>query len=165
LGCVVGVPAVGLGGRLTIAIPLIGLIRDQTAQKVGRPICNMKLSEIENLNSEKITPAFFRSSIGDEIKTYKGKINKSGASAPIILEEDLKNLTINEQAVVFLCSAFLEKKLDEWEINYVAEALLLSQKVSVANERVEDALMALIDAEYFRHVNRAYFESVVKALS
>ncbi len=46
---------------------------------------------------------------------------------PVYLTEDI-DLTINENELRILCEAFLSDELSELEVNYIADALLLSNR-------------------------------------
>lgn len=125
----------------------------------------MSLSEIYQLLHKEITLNSFKKSIEKEISNYKVSLQKKGGSNPIFLHEDLQDLIISEVDIRFLCEAFLQNKFDEWELNYIAEALLLSDKVTFENDKVEEALLTLTDSEYFKLIDTEFIESILEDLT
>lgn len=107
----------------------------------------------------------FKKEIETEIIEYKKNLSKKGGSSPIILNEDLNSLLINKKNVIFLCEAFLNGNLNEWELNYIAEALLLSERIIITDNSVNEALLSITDPEYFKSVNHKYIEEVLNNLA
>lgn len=89
----------------------------------------------------------FRSAISNKIKEYKNSLSVRGKSASIYLTEDIDNLFIGKKELTKLCHAFLNDQLNEFEIAYVTDALLLSEKVMFENEEIREAFELLTDSE------------------
>jgi hypothetical protein len=124
----------------------------------------MKLSELNNLLALNISISDFTKNINSEISDYKRNINKKGTSSPVLLQEDMDRLLITKSHVKFLCNAYLNNKMDEWELSYLAEAMLLSEKIDFDDEKTSEALYTLTDSEYFKLINGKYIEKVIKEL-
>jgi hypothetical protein len=125
----------------------------------------MVLSEISKLLNKEITLDGFKERIKKEISEYKRSLDKKGSSSPIFLNEDLQDLVIGEIDIKFLCEAYLQNKLDKWELNYIAEALLLSDKIIFKNGKVEEVLLALTDSEYFELISTEFVKSILEDLN
>jgi hypothetical protein len=85
-------------------------------------------------------------SISEEVNNYIKQLKKGGASAPIYLEEDI-DLTIEHKSLVRICQAYLSKKLTAFEVSYVVDALLMSERTIILNETTKEKLELLTDPE------------------
>lgn len=107
----------------------------------------------------------FKTIISNELLDYKKNVSKKGGSSPIFLSEDIDNLLITKDHLNFLLNAFLTKKINEWELNYLAEGILLSDKTSFDSSKTNDALLALTDSELFKSINEKYIQRILEELS
>jgi DNA integrity scanning protein DisA with diadenylate cyclase activity len=121
----------------------------------------MFLSRINDLFKQKITLEDFQKEIENEIVVYRVELGKKGGSSSIQLNEDIKNLLVKEQDIKLLCNAFLSNRLNKWELNYIGEGLLLSEKIDFENDKVKEALLAIADPEYYKLVNAAYIKDIL----
>jgi hypothetical protein len=124
----------------------------------------MQLTKIYNFFKGKIVTEDFKKHIDTEVANYKQSLNKKGNSSPIYLNEDLDNFQINEDDIRILFISFLQNKLDKWELNYVAEALMLSEKISFNNGTTKDAILSLVDPEYFKLINTKFVQEILDKL-
>lgn len=122
----------------------------------------MQLSEINKLFSQEISLNVFKKSIESEVSEYKQSLIKKGSSSPIILNEDIETLVLSESNVKFLCDAFLQSLIDKWEINYLVEGLLLTEKVSFENEKVKNAFFSFADPEYYELIDEEYVRDILE---
>ena len=72
---------------------------------------------------------------------------------PIYLTEDI-DLSIGKKEFIVLCESFLNDELSELEINYVADALLLSNRVLFEDENISDYIGYLTDPEINGHLTK-----------
>lgn len=124
----------------------------------------MLLSKIDSLFHQSLVVEDFKKEIAREIADYKKELAREATSIKIVVNEDIENLSITKEDVKILCDAFLNQEFDKWELNYLAEGLLLSEKISFDKEEVKDALSALADPEYFSLINPEYVQGIMKEL-
>jgi hypothetical protein len=125
----------------------------------------MKLSIVSNFLNKEITSKELKDIIKNEITQYKNKLSIVGGSTPILLFEDLPSLNIDVENINHLCGSYLRAELNEIELNYIAEALILSSKVKFENSRVEDALLMLTEIDYFKLISFSYVNQVREKLN
>lgn len=121
----------------------------------------MKLTDIKLVLNRTLPFNDFRLGLSEEMKEYRSWANVQGGTMPVYLIEDI-NLTIGENELKVLCEAFLNDELSEIEINYVADALLLSNKVSFENERVSDGIDSLTDPEINGHLTKDVVRGILE---
>ncbi len=111
----------------------------------------MKLSNIKSVFLGNMSLDAFKSSMQDEMKEYILLKSKRRSSMPVYLIED-GALTIGEKELRVLCEAYLNKDLNEMELNYIADALLLSNKVEFEEDEIADRIGYLTDPEINGHL-------------
>ena len=124
----------------------------------------MKLSDIKTLFEQQTSLNLFKEKIGQEVAEYKNRSCKRGGSNPIYLDEDVQLLQIINDDIKFLSKTFLEGSINEWELNYIAEGLLLSEKVSYENDKIEEALLNMADPEFFILDTKDLMKDILKDL-
>jgi hypothetical protein len=120
----------------------------------------MKLSTVSNFLNKEITSKELKGIIKNEIAEYEKKLSIVGGSNPILLYEDLPVFKIDVENIDHLCGSYLRGELNEIELNYLAEALLLSSKVNFESSRVEDALLMLTEIDYYKLISFSYVSQV-----
>lgn len=125
----------------------------------------MNLSDISSFFADKLNVLQFKSIISPDVMNYEKALLKIGGSSPVYLTEDLAVLKVGIKDVKRLCENYLIGVLNEHEVNYIAEALLLSDKIVFENDLVEEALLALTDVDYFKNVSSQYIQSILKNIS
>jgi hypothetical protein len=104
----------------------------------------MKLSEIKNCLNQSEISTNFRIELEKEILEIS-KQNK-GNSYPIILIEDCSfNFTIKE--LKSLCLLFFTEKLTNRTLEYIVDALLLSENVKFETEKIINMIEEMTDPE------------------
>jgi hypothetical protein len=99
----------------------------------------MLLSQIKLLLRSQLTVDSFKKAIESEVSNYKHLLSERGGSAPInLIEDDYFDLT-HEDLDAFE-SLSRSGRLNEFEVSYIADALLLSEKVKTPNEGTNDFL-------------------------
>src|SRR6478609_7444377 len=102
----------------------------------------MKLSKIEMFLNEVIEVTEFKNIIKSEVIEYKKLLKKKGASVPISVIEDI-DFNFSKSNFLFLCELYLNDKLEDYELSYVADALTLSSHIKFQNEELFDSLESL----------------------
>lgn len=123
----------------------------------------MKLSNIHKLLLGEMSIDNFRTEINEEVNIYKNSLLKKGASATIYLEEDLVKIKIERKDINTICNFFIEGEIDNYQLNYMIEALLLSSHVSFVNENTRNILEDLADPEYGLKLDIEYVKNIVHA--
>ena len=123
----------------------------------------MKLSNIHKLLLGEMFIDNFRTEINEEVNIYKNSFLKKGASATIYLEEDLVKIKIERKDINTICNFFIEGEIDNYQLNYMIEALLLSSHVSFVNENTRNILEDLADPEYGLKLDIEYVKNIVHA--
>jgi hypothetical protein len=95
----------------------------------------------------------FRTKIHEEIEQYKSGFKEVGRNIPVFRNEDAE-LNFGENELKILCIAYIRDELDEIEVNYIADALLLSNRVIIENENIADRLGYLTDPEINGHLTK-----------
>jgi hypothetical protein len=124
----------------------------------------MLVSAINGLLNQNISFEEFKKEIESEISEYKKNLNKKGGSSPILVNSDMDNVSIKKQDIQFLGEAFLDDNLNKWELNYLAEGILLSNNFIIESRKVKDALLSLTDAEYFMLINKQFVIEILEEL-
>lgn len=97
--------------------------------------------------------------LSKEMGEYLSGGKERGKSQPVYLDEDI-DLFVGKRDLNVLCEAFLNGFLNEPEINYIADAILLSNRVVFESESVSDHIGFLTDPE----INGSLSKEVVKKL-
>ena len=113
----------------------------------------MTLSDLRSVLAGLTSFKDFRVKLFDEMKEYKSASHISGKSMPVYLIDNI-DLLIGKNELKALCEAFLNDELSESEINYVADALLLSNRVSFVDEDISDRIGYLTDPEINGHLTK-----------
>lgn len=124
----------------------------------------MKLTELSDLFNKKIGIEQFKLRIYSEVTKYKKGVKKKGGSGSIYLEEDINDFEIKKEDLIFLCSLFLEKKIDQWELNYIAEAIVFASYEKLFGSEMQNALDSLTDPEYEMLVNDNFVKKIMEDL-
>lgn len=124
----------------------------------------MLLSKIKELFSYHTTLRDFKKNIESEIHQYEKNLAKKGSSSPILLTEDIQSINIRSQDVKFICEAFLNSQIDKWELNYLAEGIMLSERSHFENDAVKEAFDSLTDPEFFQLVSARYIKQILDDL-
>jgi hypothetical protein len=125
---------------------------------------SMRLSRINGMLERQIGIDDFRAEIAPEISEYRRLLEKKSTSCPIYPDEDLHELLISPAHVIQVGNAFIENRIDKWELNYIADAIMLSSKVIFEDDRTEEAVLSLADLDYFSLIDRDYVAEIIKGL-
>jgi hypothetical protein len=82
--------------------------------------------------------------ISEEVREHQNLMKKKGASAPVYVIEDC-HLSATGTELSILCRAFLNRELNQEEIAYIVDAMLLSEHVIFESEQLEDLFFSLTD--------------------
>jgi len=122
----------------------------------------MKLSDIKLMLNGILSFKDFKLNIFEEMTEYSSSSSIKGKSMPVYLTEDI-DLAIGENDLKVLCEAFLKDELSEAEINYVADALLLSNRVFFEDEHVADRIGYLTDPEINGHLTKEVVRDILES--
>ena len=111
--------------------------------------------------SGEISTDVLRMEMQEEIGEYKAMANLKGSTMPVFVNEDIE-IKIGENDLKVLCLAFLNEKLTELEINYIVDALQLSNMVSFESEELFDRISYLTDPEINGHLTREIVLELMK---
>jgi hypothetical protein len=112
----------------------------------------MKLSDIQFFLNGEVKFNEFKNKILEEVAYYKKQMHKRGSSAPINIVEDTK-IIISNKHIKVLCEAYLSKEIDNYELCYIADALLISaingegNIVSFEGEHLMEKFESLVENE------------------
>lgn len=107
----------------------------------------MKISHIIQIIRENGDCSNFRAECSQELTEYKRGLFEKGRSAPIYLEgEEILKLTSKDFNL--LCESLLkEKGLCLFELNYICEACLISDKITIYGDELRDQIEYLTEIE------------------
>lgn len=106
----------------------------------------MKLSELKRALLGLFPIDTFESTIDKEVNNYKSSLKIKGTSTPIYLIED-DRLFVGKNELKKLCSLYLSGGLSEGHLNYIVDAILLSNNVDFENEDIKEQIELLTDPE------------------
>ncbi|MGV3460160.1 MAG: hypothetical protein ACO1N9_06865 [Flavobacterium sp.] len=106
----------------------------------------MKLSQIKNLLSHSLPICDFKLAISQEMSEYVSKEKIKGSTRPVYLQEDI-NIYIGSSEAIFMLNAFIKSELSILEVNYIVDALLMSENVKFESETFLEELETMTDPE------------------
>ena len=106
----------------------------------------MKLSSLDNLLSGQLPAPQFSAEIADELAVHSSALAKRGASAPVIVTEDVA-LVFDRPGLSALCRLFASGQLSAAELVYIADAIQLAGQVEFSDSSVADDLAECTDPE------------------
>ena len=124
----------------------------------------MLLSRIQALLNHTLSVKDFKQEILDEIREYEQAHLKKESNIPIYLDDDISQLSLDEDNLKFLCDQYLSARLNKWEINYIVEAIFLSENIVFCSEEIEDAFFSLADPSYFDLIDDEYIKSILNSI-
>ena len=108
----------------------------------------MRLTDVTNFFKGNLSPIDFGELIKPEVRTYKEALSKGGSSTHVLLTEDDNNdFDVGVDELKRLCNAYLEALFDKWQVYYICDAILLSNRFSFKNENVREAIETMTDPE------------------
>lgn len=114
----------------------------------------MKLSIINNWIKGGITSREMTSILDPYLETHLEKLTTKGISSPIFLTEDIQ-MSFEYSDFSFLCTSFLDSNINELELSYISELLLLAPSVSIKEEKVLEGLEYLCDLDIYGKFTKA----------
>jgi hypothetical protein len=121
----------------------------------------MRLSHIKSTLNGELSFEELKVILSKEMADYLSGRGEKGKSRPIYLDEDT-GLFFGEDDLQILVKAFLNGSLKEYEINYIADAILLSNRVEFENEGVADRLGYLTDPEINGPLTKEVAEKLIQ---
>jgi hypothetical protein len=106
----------------------------------------MKLSSLSNLLRKELSPEIFLSEFIPEFSDYENKLDIKGSSITLDVIEDEK-IIISVSDIKKLCELFIENKLNNNHLCFIADALQLCDLVDFKEEEVSDYVDELTDPE------------------
>jgi flagellar biosynthesis component FlhA len=106
----------------------------------------MKLTTLQGFFNKIISADSFQDLIRTEVEHYKLLLSKTGSSVPVVLDEDTY-LSIGGSEVSAICQAFIDEHISEYDVYYIVDALLLSNRITFASESLLDLLETLTDPQ------------------
>ena len=106
----------------------------------------MKLSKLDYLLKNKISLEEFEQDIRNEVSEYEKKLKKKGSSIMINVIEDA-SMVISRESILKLKDYYISKKMDGYEILYIADCLTLSDTISYENKELEELIEKLSNLE------------------
>ena len=115
----------------------------------------MKASLLYHFLSDKISLNLFKTEISDEISNFRITLRnyKKAGSIPILIEDDLAfifEITYLQK----LCNHYLAKELDEVELEYISDCVILRVPDYYENDELIDFLESLTDSKVNGKVNK-----------
>ena len=88
----------------------------------------MKISQIAQLFKHEITTGNLHQLITEEVEHYRLLIDKKkGGSIPVILQED-RDIHVGPREIILIINGYLEDHLSTYDVYYIMDALLLSER-------------------------------------
>jgi hypothetical protein len=106
----------------------------------------MKLSLLKDFFCNHISAKQLSENIKSEISEFEKALKIKGGSAPIYIIEDVQ-LPVGKKDILVLCQSYIDDTLTEIEVNYIVDALSLSENVSFESEDLFDVVVTMTDPE------------------
>ena len=106
----------------------------------------MRTQSLHSFLSDNSSAESLAEEIHDEVRAYKAAAEVKGSSMPVNMT-GYQNIHINIDEVVRLCDGYLSGVLTSWDVQYVCDALQMSERVTFHDEAVRDALDMLGEVE------------------
>ncbi|HEY6436106.1 MAG TPA: hypothetical protein VIY47_05925 [Ignavibacteriaceae bacterium] len=106
----------------------------------------MKLSLFHKLFKNEISIAIFKGMIQSEVEEYSKKLKTKGTSLTINVDEDC-SLYFSKNDFLKLCEYYLNNKLTDSEVYYIADCLTLTESVSFEGQELLELLEGMTDPE------------------
>ncbi len=87
----------------------------------------LKSSELYNLILDSSNADKLEGSINSGIEKFKKGLSEKGRIAPVELQDEGENFIVTSYEILTLCNWYLQNKLDEIELEYIANLLELSE--------------------------------------
>jgi hypothetical protein len=124
----------------------------------------MRSSELLNLLESGEEMGALRAAIGPSMPDFRAGISLRGASAPVRLETEGKELPVTELHIRRICEEYLAERLDEEEVAYLATAIELCPDFKLVSEVVEETVSVLSDPVANGPLSRALVERLLGSL-
>ncbi|HNU34426.1 MAG TPA: hypothetical protein PKN75_12640 [Bacteroidia bacterium] len=121
----------------------------------------MNISDINKYFNAEIPARIFFNKYATEIIEHVKKLDKKGSSSYLFLIDDVGERTsVSNREISKLCNDYINNQINQYELSYLADVLLLSDKIVFKNEEISDYLSEMTDEE----VNGAFTKSKAKHL-
>lgn len=124
----------------------------------------MNLQHLADFLRGDLAPNSLLNEINAEVREYRTAFRKRGSSRPIYVTEDTLQFLLGPQEIKRLCSLFLQGILDEWQLQYIADAIDLSSSFVIQDEKVRDAVFQLADPEVNLQLNTTNVAALCEGL-
>jgi phospholipid N-methyltransferase len=124
----------------------------------------MKLTDLINFFAGLISPSKFVGAISDEVDTYKKASEKIGSSMDVVFEDNGGILEIGAPELSVLCKAFLTTELNQWDVCYICDALLMSEYVNFKNDGIRNAIEEMTDPDINGELTEARVRDVLETV-
>jgi hypothetical protein len=120
----------------------------------------MNLSDIQSFIDKKVSAKEFSLRFKKEAEEYHQALSKKCSSVSIDLVEDT-DVNVSLDALKYICKSFCEGVLSSWEVYYLVDALLLSERVHFETEDLFDLFSGLTDPEVNGELTKEYARSLI----
>ena len=103
--------------------------------------------------------------IDEPVSFIRDSSKETGASIPIEIESDLSGYVVLAGQVKKICQDFINRRLDEVELNYLTTVIELSESFSFESELIEDAVSILSDSTSENPLTNEVVMGVIRGLS
>ena len=124
----------------------------------------MNLHDLANILRGDASPDKLLKSISAEVSAYREAFRKRGSSRPIYVTEDNFHFVVGRDEVKRLCSSFLNGVINEWELQYLANAIDLSSSFAIEDEEISEAISQLADPETNHPLNTVSVRGICERL-
>jgi hypothetical protein len=123
----------------------------------------MKCSDVARFFEGDISPLDLKNTIEAEGRQFESALKKRGGSAPIYLTEDLESpYTITRDHFKELCHGYLQNIFEEIHLNYIADAVIMSENFYFQNEEINDLFLGISDPVLNGPLNTEYINSLLR---
>jgi hypothetical protein len=120
----------------------------------------MKLSSLSNLLKDELSPKDFLSEFSEYHEDYEALTKVVGSSIDIVVIEDCE-LQFGENEITKLCTLFIQDKLSNSELSYIADAAQLCESISFSNEDIADVVAEFTDPEINNVFSKSRAQDVI----
>ncbi len=78
---------------------------------------------------------------------------KKGTSVPIYFDPGNMEIVVGAKEATKMCDGFLDGHFSEWDVNYICDALTLSEAISFSDETIREIIESMTDPEINGQIN------------
>ena len=123
----------------------------------------MKTSFLYKFLTHEVNEKDFIKLTHEEIAKYQSELNKKGVTAYLHVEDDL-NFVFSKNHLLALCDYFLSDKINQLQLEYIADSILIGEFVTYESSDLIDFLDEMTDSRINGVISKNEISEIKKIL-